>query len=432
VEDLKVNIRRVLHVLRSVEGGVPVVVDHLVNGLDRERYEPIVLFDTHHQSEIRKKLLLSNIKTIDLKKCVDNQTSSSAKPLKNLNISRQLEANFNKEASKIYLSVKNLFKFLLKQAPMINSYVRAIRDNRVDLVHTHSDLYRGKPEIMASRISGIPCISHHHNYREFTYFDNFFSRFVDAFIYISNYVAEYHASQGARFKGTVIHNGIDLNRFSQSYDIDSVREEFGVKSDQTLLGIIGRIDWWKGHEYFIEAIAKAAKEIPGLRGLIVGSLEKNVIGILDRNRRYFKKLKLMVNSLGLSDKIIFTGSRNDVPRLVAAIDVVVHASSVPEPFGLVIIEGMAAGKPVVATGAGGVLDILEDGLNGLLVPCRDAEAMARAILQIISDPDRAKQMGMAARQCVTEKFTVQHQVMAVQKLYDNILANHQRKKRFRH
>ena len=137
----------------------------------------------------------------------------------------------------------------------------------------------------------------------------------------------------------------------------------------------------------------------------------------------------MVNSLGLSDKIIFTGSRNDVPRLVAAIDVVVHASSVPEPFGLVIIEGMAAGKPVVATGAGGVLDILEDGLNGLLVPCRDAEAMARAILQIISDPDRAKQMGMAARRCVAEKFTVQHQVMAVQKLYDDILADPKRRKR---
>ena len=110
-----------------------------------------------------------------------------------------------------------------------------------------------------------------------------------------------------------------------------------------------------------------------------------------------------------------------MPCLVAALDVVVHASSTPEPFGLTVIEGMAAGKPVVATAAGGVLDIIEDGVNGMLVPCKDSKAMARAILQILSDRDKAKKMGLAARRRVTEKFTVQHQVTAVQKLYDSIL-----------
>jgi len=106
---------------------------------------------------------------------------------------------------------------------------------------------------------------------------------------------------------------------------------------------------------------------------------------------------------------------------MSALDVVVHASSVPEPFGLVVIEGMAAAKPV-ATAAGGVLDIIEDGVNGLLVPCKDSKAMARAILQILSDRDKAEQMGLAARRRVTEKFTVQQQVTAVQKLYNSILA----------
>ena len=143
-----------------------------------------------------------------------------------------------------------------------------------------------------------------------------------------------------------------------------------------------------------------------------------------------KRLRSLVNTLGLEDTVIFAGARSDVPRLISALDVVVHASSTPEPFGLVIIEGMASGKPVVATGAGGVIDIIEDGVNGLLVPCKDSEAMGQAILQIISDPDRAKQMGLAARQRVTEKFTVQHQVKAVEKLYDDILANSHRKKRF--
>ena len=183
--------RRVLHVLRDVEGGLPVVVDQLVNGLDRNRYDPIVFFDTPHQSEIRKKLLLSNIKTIEFQKCVHNQTSTSPKPGKNWDISRRLEANVGKKASEIYLSVKKLSDFLQKQAPEIYSYVRVLRENRVDLVHTHSDLSAGKPEIIASTISGIPCISHNHTNREFNYFDKIFSSFVDTFIYISIYITTY-------------------------------------------------------------------------------------------------------------------------------------------------------------------------------------------------------------------------------------------------
>jgi glycosyltransferase involved in cell wall biosynthesis len=212
-----------------------------------------------------------------------------------------------------------------------------------------------------------------------------------------------------------------MNKFTQQHDPDSVREELGIKSGQILVGIIGRIDWWKGHEYFLEAMAKAIKQIPDLRGIIIGEMVE-IPGCINRNQRYYKKVKKLAKALDLSDKIIFAGFRNDVPRIIGALDVIVHASSIPEPFGLVIIEGMAAGKPVVATAAGGALEIIEDGVNGLLVPCRDSKAMSRAILHVISNPDRAWQIGMAARKRVAEKFTVQHQVKAVEKLYDDILA----------
>ena len=244
-------------------------------------------------------------------------------------------------------------------------------------------------------------------------------------------MAEHYVCHGkSRSKGTIIHNGVDMSKFTQSYSTESVRKEFGIKPDQTLVGMIGRMDWWKGHEYFLEAMARAAKHIAGLRGIIIGAAGKDVISNLKINRQYFQKLKSLIKTLNLADSIILTEYRNDVPRLFAALDVLVHASSIPEPFGLAVIEGMAAGKPVVATAAGGVLEIIEDGVNGLLVPCKDSEAMARAILQIISNPDRAKQMGLAARRRVAEKFTVQHQVKAVEKLYDDMLAKPKRRKRF--
>ena len=184
------------------------------------------------------------------------------------------------------------------------------------------------------------------------------------------------------------------------------------------MGIIGRIDWWKGQNYFIEAMGQAVKTIPNLKGLIVGEIYNDPDG---RNRQYLKKLRSLINFLNLNDKIIFTGFRSDIPRLISVLDVVVHASSEPEPFGLVVIEGMATGKPVIATAAGGVLDIIQNGVNGLLVPCKDSKAMAQAILKIISNPEWAEQIGIAARQRVAERFTLQYQVTAVQKLYDSIL-----------
>jgi len=415
------TIRKVLHVVRSVEGGVPVVVDQLARGLDPNRYEAIVLFDTHLKSELRKKMHESDIKTIDFKKCLDKQNHLSPELRKNFDISGRLEKNFGKKARLIYLSLRSFFIFMRNETLRIRPFLRVIRGNKIDLVHTHSDLYGEKIEFVAAWLAGIPCICHNHGYPEFSYFDKMFSHFVDAFIYVSRDVAEHHISQGKpQSKAKIIHNGLYINDFTKKYDTADVRNEFGVKADEFLIGIVGRIDFWKGHEYFLQAMAELLKQTPNVKGMIIGGFEKN--GQVNNNSRYFGHLQWLLKSLHLKDKIIFTGYRSDVPRLISALDVVVHASTMREPFGLVVIEGMAAGKPVVATAAGGVLDIIEDGVNGLLVPCKDSKAMAKAILQIISDRQKAEKMGLAARVHVREKFTAQQQVKALQKLYDAVLA----------
>ncbi|NIV31233.1 MAG: glycosyltransferase [Anaerolineae bacterium] len=186
------------------------------------------------------------------------------------------------------------------------------------------------------------------------------------------------------------------------------------------MGVVGRLDWWKGHQYFLEAMAEVARRIPSLRGLIVGAPENT-----PRNREYYQELQCLTKSLGLDGKVVFTGYRGDVPRLMSALDVVVLSSSAPEPFGRVVIEGMAAGKPVVATAAGGVLDIIDDGVDGLLVPCRDSRAMAETILELLSDREKAQRIGLAARRRVEEQFTVQRHVSAIQQVYDAVLGTPQ-------
>jgi len=248
------------------------------------------------------------------------------------------------------------------------------------------------------------------------HFDRIFARYVDFFIYISRAIAEHYLIQGIRLvKGTVIHNAVDLSEFSTD-DPAPVRSDLGFLPQERLVGVVGRLDWWKGHEYFLEALAEVAQRIPNLRGLIVGAPENT-----PRNREYYQKLQSLTKSLGLDGKVVFTGFRGDVPRLMSALDVIVLSSSAPEPFGRVVIEGMAAGKPVVATAAGGVLDIIDDGVNGLLVPRQDSKAMAEAILELLSDREKARRIGLAARRRAEKQFTVQRHVVAVQQMYDAVL-----------
>jgi glycosyltransferase involved in cell wall biosynthesis len=245
------------------------------------------------------------------------------------------------------------------------------------------------------------------------YFDKIFDSFVDAFIYISRAIAEDYTTQDiSPTKGRVIHNAVEFSEFSQAYDPKSVRREFGWNDHNRIIGLVGRLDWWKGHDYFLEAMSDICHKVPDVRGLIVGEPQDT-----PRNQEYYQMLRSLTKSLDLEEKVIFTGFRSDVPRLMSAFDIVVLSSSRPEPFGRVVIEGMAAGKPVVATAAGGVLDIIEDGLNGLLVPCQDSKALARAIHWLLDNKSQAQQMGAAARKRVTQKFTLSKHVAAVQKLY---------------
>src|SRR5262249_61008547 len=120
---------------------------------------------------------------------------------------------------------------------------------------------------------------------------------------------------------------------------------------------------------------------------------------------YDQEVRQLVKQLGMEPVVEFTGFCADVQAVIAGLDLVVHASTIGEPFGQVIIEGMAAGKPIVATNGGGVPEIVEDGKTGLLVPMGNAPAMADAICAILADPERARSMGVRGRERVENHFT---------------------------
>jgi glycosyltransferase involved in cell wall biosynthesis len=423
--------RWVLYVARKATGGSAFSLYYLANGLDASRYAPVVLFYTQEHPYIGQKLAQSGIRTITLSKNGSRplrQAQGRPSPVEagrqpvtaqRRDIGGWLRAHVGEGASQAYAFLKDFYQFTRWHVPKIWPIVRAIREAEADLVHVNTTPGSGKAAIIAARLAGKPCVCHIRVFHELTAFDRLFVRLVDQFIYISRAVADTYVSQGVpRTKGTVVHNAVDLSEFEPCMNVGQVRREFGWTGEERLVGVIGRLDWWKGHEYFLEAMARVSQEIPDLRALIVGKPEAS-----PRNQSYFQMLQSLTKSLGLENRVVFTGFRTDVPRIVQALDVVVLSSSAPEPFGRVVIEGMAAGKAVVATGAGGVLDIIEDGVSGVLVPCKDSVAMADAVLALLSDREKARQMGIAARQRVEEKFTVQRHAATVQGLYDAILGN---------
>ncbi len=196
---------------------------------------------------------------------------------------------------------------------------------------------------------------------------------------------------------SVIYQGIDEAPFAAVTPerIDALRRELGAQG-QRYVGVFSRLAPWKGQRLFLEALA----QVPDVVGVIVGA------GLFGEGE-YERELLAYVNKLGLRDRVRLLGFRDDVPALMRAMDVIVHSSIAPEPFGRVVIEGMLAGRPVVASAAGGVLEIVEDMKTGFLYEPGNAEALAKLLSRILADPDLADRVAQAGRSHALRHFTVQ-------------------------
>lgn len=181
-----------------------------------------------------------------------------------------------------------------------------------------------------------------------------------------------------------------------------------------LVGIIGRITPWKGQHIFLRACAEIHKNRPDVRFVIVGS---PLFGEFD----YLKKLEELVNELGLNAFVCFTGFQEDIQPILANLSIFVHASIIPEPFGQVIVEAMAAGVPVVATGGGGVDEVVEDGYTGALVRPGDHHTLALKVKWLLDHPHHAELMARAALKSVNERYRIDLTARKVEAVCETLL-----------
>jgi len=187
----------------------------------------------------------------------------------------------------------------------------------------------------------------------------------------------------------VIPNSVCTFKFNPRHHSESVRKVFDRAGDKFLIGLVGRLDEGKGQKTLLEAALI-------LRGMGIENFKILLIGEDTLNDQGTGQvLHTFVAEKGLADIVTFTGFRSDVPAVIASLDILVMASDA-ETFGRVVIEGMASGVPVIATGAGGIVDIIEHGKTGLLVPPRSPEAMADALKYLMSSKEKRQLLAAAA------------------------------------
>lgn len=209
-----------------------------------------------------------------------------------------------------------------------------------------------------------------------------------------------------------IYYGFDARARWQGESVQNLRSEFGFTSDDLVIGNIGRIGVQKGHSYLIEAVNIVRRELPNVKLLIVGTPEPDGT---------YEKLRSMVAQLGLKAHVVFTGYRDDIGSVLVTIDIFA-LPSLWEGFGLVLLEAMSMKKPIIASCVDSIPEIVQDGVQGILVPPRDVEALAQAILYLARSPELRTRMGTAGSRRV-EQFSVQRMVDETVKLYDSLLSN---------
>lgn len=291
--------------------------------------------------------------------------------------------------------------------------LRIIKRVKPDIVHLHS---RRGADIMggiAARLAHVPAVVLSRR------IDNPVRRglisylkygpLCDRIIAVSNGVAKALIKGGVdTAKITRVHSVADAKKYQKKGSEEKVRAEFGLDEDTNVIAVISQLIERKGHRFLFQGAPKILESFPKTAFLILGE------GRLEND------LRKLAASLGIEDKVIFAGFRNNIGELLSIVTVLVHPATM-EGFANCALQAMAAEVPVVATAVGGMPESVQDGVNGILVPPRDVDALADAVTRLLGAPELRRTMGEAGRRMVEKQFSVDGMVEGVLAVYRDAL-----------
>jgi glycosyltransferase involved in cell wall biosynthesis len=311
---------------------------------------------------------------------------------------------------------------LFPDVTLILKLSKLIEEEKVNIVHSHTirGNFYGRLAVLLSRKPSVLLTTVHSflidelggsahiglKQRMLYHRETLTRRFVDRFVSVSRTLGDKLLQEGIkRDKLSVICHGIPIPAISDNnFRRSPVRTEFGIRKEETVIGIVGRLVSVKNHTLFLSAAERVLRCVPGVKFLVIGD------GTLRMN------LEELTRDLNISESVIFTGWRNDIDKCMKAIDVLVLCSTT-ESQGLVILEAMSFARPVIATDVNEVGETVIDGKTGLLIPPNDINALTEAILKLIRDKDLAAQLGKEGKSFVEEKYSLEKMIHETANLY---------------
>ena len=290
--------------------------------------------------------------------------------------------------------------FFRRVLPATYGFARLIRDYGATIVHLNSGVSPQLYGLLACRLMGAPCVVSFRGYEYPSRLIRPLRSLVDRYIVCSKPVKSHIVNVLGipEAKIAYIYDPVDTDIFSPEVPPADLERLFGVPRGRKVFAIFGRLVPWKGHAVFLKAARLVLEAVPEAHAMIVGDTA-------DGEPAYGDELRELSRELGIADRTTFTGYRSDIAPLMRASEVLVHASTEAEPFGTVVLEGMACGQPYVAMDEGGPPEMIGSGTHGLLVRPDQPEAMARAIITLLTQPETAAAFGLAARARCVERFS---------------------------
>lgn len=300
--------------------------------------------------------------------------------------------------------------------------VRYLKQTRPDVVHTHSSKagFLGR---LAAKCASVPIIIHTIHGLPFHPYQNRFinwlyvrvereaARWSDALVSVADAMTRQavEAKVAPREKFVKIFSGMEVEDFLKVRDRKALRSRYDFSCQDIVVGTVGRLFHLKGHEDILRAGPKIVGKFPQVKFLFAGG------GILR------KRLEKLAETLGLAGRVTFTGlvEPSSIPEVLQAMDAVVHAS-LREGLARVLPQALLSGRPVVAYDVDGAREVIQDGKTGFLVPARDVEKLADAIIRVLSDPDTAKALATNGREICRKEFSHEIMVDRLEELYFDI------------
>jgi len=274
--------------------------------------------------------------------------------------------------------------------PTALRYYLAFKRDRIDLVYLNNDASCNLAAAIAARIAGLPTVLHARGFNTDTRGNRWVLGMLQHGMPVSSAVRRELLALGLPAeKCTVIAEGLDLHAFHPRAPDPQLRAELGIGDDEPVITLVGGLVDWKGQDVLLDAAPLILARYPRAHLLLVG-------GAYGRDASFAATIAARAAEPALHGRVRLLGARDDVAGILALSDIVLHTSTTPEPFGRTFLEGMALGKSVIASNEGGPLDVIADGVDGVLIAPRNPSLLADAVLNLLDHPDVRATLGANA------------------------------------